>query len=173
MRLGLIFLLLCALLHANRNAGPYIGVGYSTATTKSDYYNFQDDSAKGYLLYAGAYINKYFCVEIEYNEKMTYTLQNSDTLDIKYIDINTQAHYPIFNNIIDPYVKFGIAQIYTSTSDGFSFLYGLGVRYLYKEMLGLKIGYNYYDAGIDTTNNKSADKKIHTGYGFVAIEVQF
>ncbi len=173
MRFVLIVLLLLGVAEAKRGAGPYIGGGYGTSNLKDGgYYDLQESISDGYILYAGAYINDYLSVEFEYIDDLNYERQNGETITHKFIDINTQAHYPFWEKRIDLYAKFGAGYVYLNDS-GHTLLYGAGVAYRINEMYAVRVGYNYFDFGLDDTKDGTVDEKMAVGIFFGSFEVQF
>ena len=174
LRFVLVLLLLFGLAEAKRGAGPYIGGGYGTSSLKDGgFYNLQENNSNGYVLYAGAYINDYLSVELEYVAGLNYEQkQNEESITHKFIDINTQAHYPFWDKKIDLYAKFGAGYVYKNSS-GHTLVYGAGAAYRLNERYALRMGYNYFDFGIDVSGDGSVDKKMAVGFLFGSFEVQF
>ena len=173
MRLLLALLLFVSIVEAKRGAGPYIGGGYGSSLIKDKgYYDLDKKSSNGYIVYAGAYINDNLSVEIEHVGSLKYRQKNQSQISPAFNDINTQAHYPIWNKMIDLYVKFGAGYVEDGKS-GHTFVYGGGMAYRIDAKFALKVGYDYFDYGIDLNGDNSADKKVAIEYFFSAFEVQF
>ncbi len=167
------FLLFTLSLMAERNGGPYISVGYGDSYIKdSGYYGLDEESSKGYIVCAGAYINKHLSVEVEYIDALQYHSPQRGNVDFSVIDINTQAHYPLYDDKLDLYVKFGAGEV-NQNSSGFALVYGAGASWRFDERFALRSGYDYVDFGIDQNGDGSSDVKMHIGFYFVALEVQF
>ena len=174
MRFVFIILLFLGAAEAKRGAGPYIGGGYGTSVLKDNgyYSDLEKNKSNGYLLYAGAYINDYLSVELEYIDGLNYERQNGETITHKFIDINTQAHYPFLEKRIDLFAKFGAGFVYQNSS-GHTLVYGAGAAYRIDERYALRMGYNYFDFGIDNSGDGAVDKNMAVGYLFASFEVQF
>ena len=173
MRFLLILLLFVGVVEAKRGAGPYVGGGYVTSELKDGgYYNLKEGKSNGYTLYAGAYINDYLSVELEYVANLNYKRQDGGSISHKFIDINTQAHYPLWEKRIDLYAKFGAGYVYLSDS-GHTLVFGGGVAYRIDERYALRMGYDYFDFGLDNTGDGAVDKKMAVGLWFGSFEVQF
>ena len=168
-------MLLFCVAEAKRGAGPYLGGGYGSSTLKDDrHYDLKEDTSNGYVLYAGAYINDYLSVELEYVGGLQYTTQNTKQLDFSFSDVNTQAHYPFsfYNEAFDLYAKFGAGYV-SLNGTGHTLVYGAGASYRVNDRYAVRFGYDYFNFGIDETGNSAADKKIAVEYFFGSIEVQF
>ncbi len=173
LRFILILLLVFCVAEAKRGAGPYIGGGYGTSSLKDGgYYDLKESRSDGYVLYAGAYINDYLSVELEYIADLNYKRNSGETITHKFIDINTQAHYPFWEKRLDLYAKFGAGYVYLNDS-GHTLVYGAGIAYRIDERYTLRIGYDYFDFGIDYTGDGAVDKKVAVGVLFGSFEVQF
>ena len=161
---------------ASRDGGPYIGIGYgnSTISDSDNYYHIKDDSDTGYTIYAGAYMNKYFSVELSYLSDMSYSDVNGTSLDFGFVDVNVQAHYPFYYDKFDVYGKFGVGKV-SHNGKGFGYVFGTGVALHIDDMFSGKIGYDYMNFGVDTIDDKydTADKNLAIHYFFIAVEVQF
>lgn len=173
MRFVVILLLFFSIAEAKRGAGPYLGGGYGSSTLKDGgYFDVKEDSSNGYVLYGGAYINDYLSVELEYVTALKYKQYSEETITHKFIDINTQAHYPLWERKVDLYAKFGAGYVYLNNS-GHTLVYGAGAAYRIDERYALRIGYDYFDFGIDNTGDGAVDKKIAVEFLFASFEVQF
>ncbi len=169
----MILLLLVGVVEAERGAGPYVGGGYGVSKLKDDgYYDLKDDGSNGYVLYGGAYINDYLSVEIEYVANLQYKRQNGNVVTHKFVDINTQAHYPVWDKKIDFYAKFGAGYVYMNAS-GHTLVYGAGSAYRINERYAIRVGYNYFDFGIDNTGDGAINEKMAVEFLFCSFEVQF
>ena len=173
MRFVLIVLLLLGVAEAKRGAGPYIGGGYGISDIKDGgHYDLQDKSSNGYVVYAGAYINDYLSVELEHIGSLSYTQRNNQEVDFTFTDVNTQAHYPLYDGDFDIYAKFGAGYV-SQGSSGHTLLYGAGAAYRINERYAVRVGYDYFDFGIDTSGDGTVDKKMAIEYLFCSFEVQF
>ena len=173
MRFILILLLFFGAAEAKRGAGPYIGGGYGTSSLKDGgYYELKESRSDGYVLYAGAYINDYLSVELEYIADLNYKQNNDETITHKFIDINTQAHYPFWEKRLDVYAKFGAGFVYQNSS-GHMLVYGVGAAYRIDARYAVRIGYDYFDFGIDYSEDGVVDKNMAVGFLFGSFEVQF
>jgi len=172
LKIVVFMLLFVAALFADRDGGPYIGIGYGSATLKDKgYYGLDKESAGGLKLYGGAFINKYLSVGVEYNGDLKFTKQNRE-FSPNLMDVYTQAHYPFYDDMFDIYAKFGVGEVHYNYK-GFTMVYGIGASWRMSGMFALRIGYDFYDFGIDENLDDSKDRGIYVGYGFGAIEVQF
>ncbi len=156
-----------------RDGGPYIGVGYGTSVLQDNgYYNTDNDTSSVILVYAGAYINEYLSVEIEYESGLSYKKNTQESVDFSFLLINTQAHYPLYYDMFDLFAKFGAGEV-NQNSTGFSFVFGVGTAYRYSNRIALKVGYNYYNFDIDINGDNSGDQTISISNPYFAVEVQF
>ena len=173
LRFLLILLLFFGAAEAKRGAGPYVGGGYGISALKDGgYYDLKERNSNGYVIYAGAYINEYLSVEIEHAGSLSYTKRNDTQSEFSFSDINTQAHYPLYDGDFDLYAKFGAGYV-TQGGSGHTLVYGGGAAYRINERYAVRVGYDYFDFGIDNTGDGAVDKKIALEYLFCSFEVQF
>jgi len=178
MKYILVLVLFFSYAFADRDGGPYIGFGYGISEYDSDgvYTTLKEDSSKTMSVYGGAYINKNFSVELGYVDfasEKGYEINEINTLDISLFSVSTLVHYPLWNDKLDFYVKFGTGQIDYDNESGISFVFGVGTAIRFNEYLSLKFAYDNYSFGYDSTNNSSADNDMKIDYIYSAIEVQF
>lgn len=189
MKILISFLLLVSFLFADRDGGPYIGIGYglSKFDDKGYYAEVIDPYTKAPTLYAGAYINENLSVEVSYVNFYAHGLDDgymvSDinstkkNIDLYVTTVSTLAHYAFFNDTLDFYGRFGVGNLaLTGVSDsGFTFVYGAGVAIRFNEMFAWKIAYDMYDFDYDDTSdiNNVVRYDMKIDYLYSAIEVQF
>lgn len=187
MRYILVFLLLVSSLLADRDGGPYLGIGYGYGDYDDDGFDkvIVEDSSQSLTLYAGAYINKHLSVEFAYVNFDSYqkgsgylVTDNSDKekhFSFSVRSISTLAHYAFFDDALDFYARFGAGEMRSTRSSdaGFSMVYGAGVSYRISEMFSLKLAYDLYDFGYDEDYDDSDDYKMRMDYIYTAFEVQF
>lgn len=176
MRSLLLFLSLLSFAFADRDGGPYLGAGYSYAIYNDDglYTQLKEDAAKSWMVYAGAVINKHLSVEFTYHNFGTFEIDTLRKEKIKAYYVSTLAHYPIFDDTLDLYGKFGVGELrMQSVSDGgFSYLYGVGLAYRFRDNLALRVAYERTHFSYEHLENKqSYDMSIESIY--TAFEVQF
>lgn len=173
VRFILFVLLLVGILEAKRGAGPYLGGGYGISSMKDKgYFDLEDDRSKGYMIYGGAYINDYLSVELEYIGGLAYKQKEAKSIDPNLIAVNAQAHYPFYNGMFDIFAKFGAGEI-KLLDNGFTMLYGAGFSYRIDERYAMRVGYDYFDIGVDESGNNSADGHVKIDYSYFSFEVQF
>jgi len=161
------------MLYADRNGGPYIGIGYGDSSiADKEFYSLEEKKSKGYCVYAGAYINRHLSVELEYVGALSYRQNSTQYVDFNLLHINTQAHYAFFEERLDFFVKFGVGEIIEKNS-GFAMIYGAGAAWRFHKRFALKTGYDFIDFGVDINGDNSSDASMHIGYFFGAVEVQF
>lgn len=171
-------LLLCSVLLADRDGGPYVGFGYGISNLNADevYKDVPVDSSESMVFYAGAYINKNFSVELNYidfNAGDSYSVvdDNATTqpIDFASYNIGTLVHYAFFDDILDFYAKFGVGKM-SSDSDGFTMLFGVGSGVRFGDMFSMKVAYDRY---LVDYNNKSVEREINLDLLYLALEMQF
>lgn len=172
-------------------AGPYLGVGAGL----SDYYDdgrlerFSTEYATSYRLYAGAFINENFSVEIDYAYLKEFhgTSRSGSAVEEKFeaLTVAALAHYPVWENRIDWFAKFGAGEVFwnekeetqTQGDSTGTLLLGAGVGYRPVERLTFNLGYDYYIFNLDaqaTAANPSAKRyEMHIGLIYLGMEVQF
>jgi len=169
-----IVILFSSLLFANKDGGPYIGVGYTQGIINDDqYYSLKEDQDNGYKIELGAYINKYFSVALEYYDGLDYQAQSGEKVTLGFAYVDAQAHYLLWDDRIDSFVKFGAGEIFSNDEKGSCLVYGVGAGYWISERFSISGGYDYIDVGIDTTGNGAANKSLKIGIFFGMVKVQF
>jgi len=181
MRLILVFLMLVGVAFADREGGPYIGVGYGLSKYNSDdlYEDLKTDTSKALTIYGGAYINKYFSVEIDYtsfdswHQNKGYEVDDDKSLSYSITTVNTMAHYPFFDNILDTYAKFGVGQIDMSgiSSGGFVMSFGGGIGVRLTDSFSMKIACERYTFEYKASSGTNHD--MHIDYLYSGMEFQF
>ncbi|MEA1891455.1 MAG: outer membrane beta-barrel protein [Campylobacterota bacterium] len=181
MKIIYLILLFCSVALADRDGGPYIGIGYGMSKYDDDnlYKEQKIDSSKAIAIYGGAYINKHLGVElayIDFNAGDHFTvIDNSDYKDdlhFKSLNVSTLVHYAFFDDILDFYAKFGVGEMKTNqtSSGGFTMLFGGGMGVRFSEMFGMKVAYDRYS--LDYTDDMQ-DKKMYMDFVYTALEIQF
>lgn len=181
MKIILSILLFCSVLLADRDGGPYIGLGYGVSKYDSDglFKQEKENDSSAYTIYAGAYVNKYLSVElgyIDFNSGDSYMVVDSTditkTLSFSTYNVSTLVHYAFFDDILDFYGKFGVGQMSASGlgSSGFTMLYGAGVGLRFNDMFSLKVAYDRYDTDYTELATKH---DMHIDFIYSAIEIQF
>lgn len=183
MRFLLILALFYIYSHADRDGGPYIGVGagYSKVNVDGLYNTLKKDTSGSATFYGGAYINKYLSVELSYasfdawHVKKGYEIDDKSTLNFGALGVSTLAHYPFFDDSLDLYGRFGVAQMSLGGASalGFSYLVGAGMSYRLNDYVALKVAYDLYSFDYDKDGDEVADKSMQIEFIYSAIEVQF
>ncbi len=181
MKIILSILLFCSVLLADREGGPYIGLGYGISKYDSDglFKQEKENDSTGFAIYGGAYINKYLSVElgyIDFNSGESYVVvDNTNTaksISFTTYNVSTLVHYAFFDDILDFYGKFGVGEMSASGlgSSGFTMLYGGGVGVRFNDMFSLKVAYDRYDT--DYTQGVTKND-MHIDFIYSAFEIQF
>jgi len=187
MKFILVFLLFLTSLLADRDGGPYLGLGYGIAKYYDNGFNnkIKDDFSPTLSFYAGAYINKHLSVELAYIDFDAkgqtdgfLVIDNSSmkkNISFSAITISTLAHYAFYYDIIDFYVKFGAGEITqnTLTGEGFTMIYGAGVSFRFNEYVSIKLAYDTYQFGYDENSDRSSDYRMGLDRLYTALEIQF
>ncbi|MGD9719364.1 MAG: outer membrane beta-barrel protein [Sulfurimonadaceae bacterium] len=175
MRFFILFLAFVGLACADRDGGPYLGIGYGVSEfgTNDIYTDLKEDKANSFMIYGGAAINKHLSVELGYVGFGSYILANDTELEANIITVTTLVQYPFYEDMFSIYAKVGVGQVDLSTLNdtGFSYVAGGGLSYRYNEYLGVKAGYEYYPFDYEDTLGATHSMKIEYVYG--AFEVQF
>ncbi len=179
------FLMLCSVVFADRDGGPYIGMGYGVSLYNDDdlYGDFKEDTSDALTLYGGAYINKHLSVELGYvsfdakDYADGYVVDDNKSLGFGVISISTLAHYAFFDDTLDLYARFGVGEMSLSglEKSGFTMQYGLGIGVRINEILSFKVAYDLYRFNYDDESDTSniVGYKMDIEYIYSAIEVQF
>ena len=182
MKIILSILLFCSILLADRDGGPYIGLGYglSEYSDAGVYKELNKDDSAASLYYGGAYINKYFSVElasVRFNYANSYDAVN-DSDEEKYIyfdalTVSTLVHYAFFDDILDFYAKCGVGEISANvlSDKGFTMVYGTGIGLRFTKSLSMKVAYETYMFDYEKTDATIKEMRINLVY--TAIEYQF
>jgi len=177
-----IILAAASLLAAERS-GPFLGAGMGVSNFHDDgrLAEVQSRDAAQYRLSAGAFINKYFSVSLDYGhfesfEGVTKAGEKSRE-DFKVLSAGVTAHYPVFDDRFDLFASFGAGQIFweqyrparVSSSAG-TLLYGAGVGVRAMSRLTFNVGYQYYQFGLD---DSSGSYEMGIGSAYLECQVQF
>lgn len=175
MKYIIVLVLLVSSIYADRDGGPYIGLGLGTLTYDNDglYTLPKQDTLDSETLYFGAYINKHLSVELNFAD---FGLVD-DINNIEYfaVTVNTLAHYAFYEDVLDFYLKFGVGEMRERTADakGFSYVLGLGTSIRFSEWLSVKIAYDRYLFGYDEDGDSSSDNDFIIHHIYTALEFQF
>lgn len=180
MKFIIVFILLVSSLAADRDGGPYIGVGYGTSSYNDGgyYSSFKEDESDAFGFYLGAYINKHLSVEfnyVDFTKTGGYEIDNTDKLEFYFKNFSTLAHYAFYDDLWDFYIKVGVGELTQGELDieAFSSVIGVGTSIRINEMFSIKVAYDRYSFGYDENNNESADYDMSIDYVYTALEVQF
>ncbi len=185
MKIILLILLLISTLTADREGGPYIGVGYGESSYDSHglYEQLKSDISGSGTFYFGAYINKHLSVELGYvsfdawHVQDGYEADDGSTLGFGALSVSTLAHYPFFDDALDFYAKFGVGEMSASgvSAKGFTMVYGGGIGYRINEMVSIKVAYDIYNVNYDQQREENTIRtyEMQIDYAYSAIEVQF
>ncbi|MEA3331750.1 MAG: outer membrane beta-barrel protein [Campylobacterota bacterium] len=175
MKVVLLFLMFMGVVYADRDGGPYVGVGYGVSQYNSDglYENLKRDTSNSTTIYAGAYINKYFSVELGQVNFTSWEVDDSSSVSYSALSVSTLVHYAFFDDILDFYAKFGVGQIDASGIDsgGFTFVYGGGVGVRFNEWFSMKVAYDRYAFEYQDAISGNYNMNIDNLYS--ALEFQF
>ncbi len=180
MKYILVLVLMLSCVSADREGGPYVGVGYGQQKYSDDglYTTLKEDKSESLSFYAGAYMNKYFSVEINYVDVSPYTAvlnSNEIKLDLYAVTVASVIHYPFYDDMFDTYIKFGVGDLRErkANAKGFTFVYGLGGSFRVSELLSLKVAYEVYPFGYDINGDNISDYNQNIKYLYSALEFQF
>ncbi|MEA2099170.1 MAG: outer membrane beta-barrel protein [Campylobacterota bacterium] len=180
----IIFLFFTSLL-ADRDGGPYLGLGYGISQYDDNglYENITENQSTALIFYAGAYINKHLSVEFNYvdfntdGDKDTFVVKDDSKkmLTISASTISTLAHYAFFDDKLDFYARFGAGEIQQDglETEGFTMVYGVGMGYRFNNYTSIKFAYDNYQFGYDENSDKSADYRMQLHSIYTALEIQF
>jgi opacity protein-like surface antigen len=176
-------LLLAASLLAADRSGPYLGAGVGIGTYDDDGWlaSVTNRNVPEYRIAAGAFINENFSVALEYGQFDTFKGETADGLsapqDFKMLTANVYGHYPVLDDRLDLYGKFGAGEVFwTQTapnkinSNAATLVYGLGVGIRATQRLTFNLGYDLYTFSMDS-NGSSYNMLI--GSAYLDLQVQF
>ena len=181
LKIFLLFLVLAGNLWADRDGGPYVGVGYGVSKYYDDglYTDFKNNKSGSMIVYGGAYINKHLSVEIDYASfdawyiDKGYEINDTKTINCGATTVNTLAHYAFFDDILDFYAKFGVGQLDESgiKDGGFTLSYGGGVDVRFNELFSMRVAYDRYT--FEYKDRVSGDYDLYIDFMYGAVEFQF
>lgn len=181
MKFILILVIFLTTLWADRDGGPYVGVGYGVSKYNSDglYEELKSDTSASTTIYVGAYINKYFSVELGHASFDSWHVEKGyevdDTLAVNYsaLSVSTLVHYAFFDDILDFYAKFGVGEINASgiSAGGFTFTYGGGAGVRFNDWLSMKVAYDRYT--FEQSDSLTGNYNMNIDYLYSALEFQF
>ena len=176
---------------ARDRTGPYLSLGGGYATLDDDE-RMQGNVEDTYNinLIGGAFINKYFSVELAGDYYATFnSSENQNSTRVYFIDAATKVHYPFWRNRIDVYAAFGAGAVFwkeningVGANDRSSALRGdIGIGYRVLESLTLNLGYRRYFFILDDTTGTLLDNgdpeviryNMQVSSAYANIEVQF
>lgn len=183
MKYIIVLVLLFSSIYADRDGGPYIGLGYGLSQFNDDgvYDTFKNDKSNAAGFYLGAYINKHLSVEFNYADftayesTVGYEVSDTENLRFYFKNFSTLAHYAFFDDLWDFYAKVGVGEVTQGALDieGFSYVLGLGTSIRLSEMISIKLAYDRYSFGLDNNNDNSSDNDLSIDYIYTALEFQF
>lgn len=175
MKYIIVLVLLFSSIYADRDGGPYIGLGYGTLTYDNDGLSTtsKEDELDSRALCLGAYINKHLSVELNLVDFGLVDATNN--LDFFSDTVSTLAHYAFYEDVLDFYIKFGVGEMREKIADakGFSFVTGLGSSIRFNEWLSIKIAYDRYSFGYDEDGDNASDNDLLIHHVYTALEFQF
>lgn len=175
MKYIIVLVLLVSSIYADRDGGPYIGLGYGTLTYDDDglYSTPNKDELDSKVLSLGAYINKHLSVELNFAD--FGLVDDINNLDYFAVTVNTLAHYAVYDDVLDFYIKFGVGEMRENVTraKGFSFVTGVGSSIRLTKWLSVKIAYDRYSFGYDEDGDNTSDYDFTIGQMYTALEFQF
>jgi hypothetical protein len=160
-----------------RNGGPYLGGGYGLSSYNDAGYFTQKESQQksAYDIFAGAYINKYLSVELNYMKSGDFNVVDAQSTHFNYsaVTVNALAHYPIWYDSIDLFAKFGAGQSFSTlaSSDGSAMVFGGGVSYRIDDTFSLRAAYDIYK--FNYASDSKGGYNMDLRFANVGVEVQF
>jgi len=175
--------LIAATLFAADRAGPYLGAGMGISSYDDGGYlaAVQNSNVPQYRVSAGAFINENLSVALDYalfdpfdGETDFGGIANEH---FQVFSANVYGHYPILNDRLDLYAKFGAGQIFWDetgaqkhSSNAGVLIYGLGVGLRPTPMWTVNLGYDFYSFGMD---NNTSSYNMSLGSAYLEFQVQF
>lgn len=181
MRFAVAILAAASLLAAERS-GPYLGGGVGIGTYDDDgrLAGIENTNVPQLRLSAGAFINRHLSVALEYGQFEAFRGRTAegDTLEyFKTLTADVAAHYPVLDDRVDWYAKFGAGQISWDetgaaehSSSAGTLLFGAGVGLRPWSWLTFNLGYDYYQFGMD---DAAGSYTMGLGTAYLECQVQF
>ena len=193
MKKLLLLLALSTLLFSEAidRTGPYLSLGGGYTTLDDDQrMKGEVEGSYNINLIGGAFINKYFSVELGGDYYGTFSSsENTNSTHVYFIDAAAKAHYPFWRNRIDLYAAFGAGAVFwkenidgVGESDRSSALRGdVGIGYRVLKNLTFNLGYRRYFFILDDTTGALLDNgdpeiiryNMQISSAYANIEVQF
>ena len=183
MKIILSIFLMFGVLLADREGGPYIGVGYGVSKYNDGglYKKLKREFSGSLKIYGGAYINKHLSIELDYTSFNSMGIDNgflekgkTEYIDFSATSVSTLVHYPFSDDTLDLYAKVGVGQLDSSgvDEDGFTFVIGSGIGFRFNKYASMHFSYNVYNFKYNNLNTDTVHK-MSIDYVYTAIEVQF
>lgn len=170
-------------LFAADRSGPYLGAGagigiYDDSGRLAD---IESRNVPQLRVSAGAFINKHLSVALEYGQFQAFKGKTSDGLStleyFKTLTADVFGHYPVMDDRLDLYAKFGAGEIYWDetgamehSSSAATLLYGVGVGLRPWTRLTFNLGYDFYQFGMD---DGTKTYNMYLGSAYLELQVQF
>ncbi|MHC3994106.1 outer membrane beta-barrel protein [Thiomicrolovo sp. ZZH C-3] len=180
---GAAVLLAATLLCAADRTGPYLEAGAGLGSYNDDGRRAEitTASAPQYRFGAGAFINRHLSVSLEYAQfgdfKGTTGTGEKSEETFKVLSADVTGHYPIFNDRVDLFARFGAGELYwdqrlpeRKSSSAGTLVYGIGVGIRALAWLTVNAGYDFYQFGLDENGTSYA---MGLGTAYIGLQVQF
>ncbi len=179
----LIGLLLPLALLAGERAGPYLGAGAGIANYRDDgrLASIEGTDETRYHFNAGAFINKYFSVEFALAHFNDFGGIDRDGVSVREsfntLTADALVHYPVMNDRLDFFGKFGAGQIFWEehgshyrSSNSATLLFGAGFGFRPTKRVTVNIGYDFNTFRMDVNTTRF---EMQLGTGYLEVQVQF
>jgi opacity protein-like surface antigen len=178
-----LVMLAAATLFAAERSGPYLGAGMGIGTYDDGGRLAHVDSRNvpQYRVSAGAFINKHLSVALDYGQFEAFEGRTEGGEDaaqhFKMFTADVTGHYPVSNDRVDLYAKFGAGQIFWDetgasgrSSNAGTLVYGVGVGLRPWQRLTFNLGYDFYQFGMD---DSTGSYNMSLGSAYLEFQVQF
>jgi hypothetical protein len=176
-------LLTAVTLFAADRSGPFLEAGAGVGTYYDDG-RLADIESLNVLQFragAGAYINRYFSVALEYAQFEVFegTTQDAQASRqyFRMLSADVAGHYPLLEEKMDLFAKFGAGEIFWDQTEPASLsssaavlVYGAGIGVRAVSWLTFNVGYDFYTFEMDTGE---ASYDMYLGSAYLDLQVQF
>ncbi|WP_345971055.1 MULTISPECIES: outer membrane beta-barrel protein [Sulfurimonas] len=180
---GAAILLAATLLCAADRSGPYLEAGAGLGSYNDDgrRATISTETVPQYRFGAGAFINRHLSVSLQYAqfgdfEGKTGAGETSREA-FKVLSADVTGHYPIFNETVDIFARFGAGELYwdqsrpeRKSSSAGTLVYGIGVGIRALSWLTVNAGYDFYQFGMD---ENGTSYEMNLGSAYIGLQVQF
>ncbi len=163
MKLLITCVMIAASVLAAERAGPYLsaGMGIGNYDDGGRLAGIENDNVIQYRFSAGAFINEYLSVALDYVQYDAFEGKRHDggmtQQFFKILTADVSGHYAFFDDQLDIFATFGAGELFweeksadPKSSSAAALLFGVGAGVRPLPWMTFNVGYGYYQFGMDT-----------------------